>query len=62
MVVQQIGRTIGQLKQNFHFASTVADRHYVIEQGRIIDMISNAGSQANTEKLHSYGVWKQVSC
>ncbi len=51
VIVQQIGRTITQLKtqgftillveQNFHFAATVADRHYVMENGRVIDMIPN---------------------
>src|SRR5208337_3163412 len=64
VIVQQIGRTIGELKnegfniilveQNFHFAATIADRHYVVEQGRVIDMIPNAGLEANKQKLHTY--------
>ena len=64
VIVQQIGRTISRLKsegytivlveQNFHFAASVADRHYVVEQGRVIDMIPNAELDANTEKLHAY--------
>ncbi len=64
VIVQQIGRTIQELKkegfnivlveQNFHFAATVADRHYVVEQGRVVDMISNAGLAANKQKLHAY--------
>jgi branched-chain amino acid transport system ATP-binding protein len=64
VIVQQIGRTIRQLKQdgfniilveqNFHFAATVADRHYVVEQGRVVDMIPNSELEANTEKLHAY--------
>ena len=64
VIVQQIGRTIGELKkegfnivlveQNFHFAATVADRHYVVEQGRVVDMIANAGLEANKQKLHTY--------
>ncbi len=64
VIVQQIGRTIRELKkegfniilveQNFHFAATVADRHYVVEQGRVIDMIPNAGLEANMQKLQSY--------
>jgi branched-chain amino acid transport system ATP-binding protein len=64
VIVQQIGRTIGQLKaqgftillveQNFHFAATVADRHYVMEHGRIIDMIANSELGANMAKLHTY--------
>jgi branched-chain amino acid transport system ATP-binding protein len=64
VIVQQIGRTIRELKnegfnivlveQNFHFAATVADRHYVVEQGRVIDMIPNAALEANMQKLHAY--------
>ncbi len=64
VIVQQIGRTIAQLKregftivlveQNFHFAATVADRHYVVEQGRVIDMIPNAELDCNIDKLHRY--------
>ena len=64
VIVQQIGRTITELKtqgftillveQNFHFAATVADRHYVMENGRIIDMIPNALLDANIAKLHDY--------
>ena len=64
VIVQQIGAVIRQLKekgltillveQNFHFASTVADRHYVVEHGRVIDMIPNAEVDASLDKLHSY--------
>ena len=64
VIVQQIGRTIVQLKargftillveQNFHFAATVADRHYVMEHGRIVDMIANSELDAKMPKLHEY--------
>jgi branched-chain amino acid transport system ATP-binding protein len=64
VIVQQIGRTISRLKeqgftillveQNFRFAATVADRHYVIEHGRAVDMIPNAELDANMNKLHDY--------
>ncbi len=64
VIVQQIGRTIAELKaqgftillveQNFHFAATVADRHYVMENGRVVDMIPNAHLDANMAKLHEY--------
>jgi len=64
VIIQQIGHTIAQLKregftivlveQNFRFASSVADRHYVMEQGRIVDMIPNAELDANIDKLHAY--------
>jgi len=64
VIVQQIGRTIRKLReqgftillveQNFRFAATVADRHYVMEHGRIIDMIPNAALEQNMGKLHEY--------
>jgi branched-chain amino acid transport system ATP-binding protein len=64
VIVQQIGNVIRTLKQkgftillveqNFRFASTVADRHYVVEHGRVIDEIRNADIQQNIEKLHEY--------
>ena len=64
VIVQQIGRTIRELRargftvllveQNFRFAATVADRHYVMEHGRIIDMIANAEVGAQMGKLHAY--------
>ncbi len=64
VLVQQIGRVIGQLKQegftillveqNFRFAATVADRHYVVDHGRVVDMIPNNELAANMQKLHDY--------
>ncbi|HEY7247661.1 MAG TPA: ABC transporter ATP-binding protein [Xanthobacteraceae bacterium] len=64
VIIQQIGKTIGLLKQqgftillveqNFHFASTVADRYYIMEHGRIIDQLVNAELQGNLGKLHEY--------
>ena len=64
VIVQRIGEIIRQLKgrgftillveQNFHFAATVADRHYVMENGRVVDMIPNAQLEANMAKLHEY--------
>ncbi len=64
VIVQQIGRTIRAIKQrgftvllveqNFHFAATVADRHYVMEHGTIVDMIRNADLANAMDKLHDY--------
>jgi branched-chain amino acid transport system ATP-binding protein len=64
VIVQQIGRTIREIKsrgftvllveQNFRFAATVADRHYVMEHGQVIDMIANTDLQQNMAKLHDY--------
>ena len=64
VIIQQIGKTIRALKQqgftillveqNFRFASTVADRYYVLEHGRIIDQFANSELDANVGKLHDY--------
>jgi branched-chain amino acid transport system ATP-binding protein len=64
VIIQQIGRVIRELKQNgftillveqnFRFASTIADRHYVMEEGHIVDMIPNDQLEANMHKLHEY--------
>ena len=64
VIVQQIGGTIRRLKQegytillveqNFRFAQTIADRHYVMERGKMIDMIPNDSLEANMGKLRSY--------
>ena len=64
VIVQQIGRTIRELKkrgftvllveQNFRFAQTVADRHYVMEHGRVVDMVANADLNASLDRLHQY--------
>ena len=67
VIIQQIGKTILALKeqgftillveQNFRFAATVADRYYVMENGRIIDQFATVELDANVEKLHeSLGV------
>ena len=64
VIIQQIGKTIYMLKQqgftillveqNFRFASTVADRYYVVENGRIVDRFANAELEANLDKVHNY--------
>jgi branched-chain amino acid transport system ATP-binding protein len=64
VIVQRIGDIIRTLKergftillveQNFHFAATVADRHYVVEDGRVIDMVSKADVQQSLGKLQAY--------
>jgi branched-chain amino acid transport system ATP-binding protein len=64
VIVQQIGRTIREIKnrgftvllveQNFRFAATVADRHYVMEHGKIVDQIANSQLESSMDKLHEY--------
>jgi branched-chain amino acid transport system ATP-binding protein len=64
VIVQQIGGILRALKsqgftillveQNFRFAATVADRHCVMEHGRVVDMIPNDQLAANMTKLSAY--------
>jgi branched-chain amino acid transport system ATP-binding protein len=64
VIIQQIGATIREIKkrgftvllveQNFRFAATVADRHYVMDHGRVVDMIPNAQLDARMDDLHAY--------
>jgi branched-chain amino acid transport system ATP-binding protein len=64
VIVDQIGEIIRNLRtqgftillveQNFRFASTVADRHYVVEHGRVVDMIPNDRLEANMDRLKAY--------
>jgi branched-chain amino acid transport system ATP-binding protein len=64
VIVQQIGRMIREIKargftvllveQNFRFAQTVADRHYVMEHGRVVDMVANAELASSLDRLHQY--------
>jgi len=64
VIIQQIGKTIQTLKQrgftillveqNFRFASTVADRYYVMENGRVAESFASAELNANLDKLHDY--------
>jgi branched-chain amino acid transport system ATP-binding protein len=64
VIVQQIGRTLARLKeqgftillveQNFRFAQTVADRHYIVEHGRVVDMVPGAELEASMDRVHEY--------
>jgi branched-chain amino acid transport system ATP-binding protein len=64
VIVQQIGRTIEKLKkdgftivlveQNFRFAQKVADRHYIVEHGRVVEQISGAALEASMDRVHEY--------
>jgi branched-chain amino acid transport system ATP-binding protein len=64
VIIQQIGNTIKMLKdqgftillveQNFRFASTVADRFYVMEHGKVVEKFANSELDAKREKLHEY--------
>jgi branched-chain amino acid transport system ATP-binding protein len=64
VIVQALGRVVRQLKergftmilveQNFRFAAPLADRHYVVEHGRIVDMVTKEDLPGSMDKLHRY--------
>lgn len=64
IVIEQIATTIHKLKehkfnillveQNLSFAREIADRHYVLEQGCVVDEIDACQLKANHQKLDIY--------
>jgi branched-chain amino acid transport system ATP-binding protein len=64
VIVQALGRVIVKLKQrgftivlveqNFRFAAPLADRHYVVEHGRIAESFAAAELPSKTGMLHEY--------
>lgn len=64
VIVQTLGRVIRQLKakgftivmveQNFRFAAPLADRHYVMEHGKIAAVVEKHELAAKTQMLHEY--------
>jgi branched-chain amino acid transport system ATP-binding protein len=48
------GMTVLLVEQNFHFASSVADRHYVLERGRVVDALTSEDVRRNPRKLETY--------
>jgi branched-chain amino acid transport system ATP-binding protein len=64
VIVQALGRVITKLKergytivlveQNFRFAAPLADRHYVMEHGKIAESFPASELAAKTDMLHEY--------
>lgn len=64
VIVQTLGRVIRSLKdkgltivlveQNFRFAAPLADRHYVMEHGRIVATVTQGELASKADKLHEY--------
>ncbi len=53
-VLKDRGITIILVEQNLRFAASVADRHFVLDQGKVIDEISNNTLDANMDRLNRY--------
>ena len=64
LLVQQIGEIIRTVKahgvtvllieQNVHFAATVADRHHLISQGRVVESLDNTEVRQREHELLEY--------
>ena len=52
--LKEKGFTIILVEQNFRFAAPLADRHYVIEHGRVVDRIEAAEVEASKDRLNHY--------
>ena len=52
--IRQRGLTVLLVEQNFRFAARAADRHYVMETGRVVDMIPRAEIEAKMTRLETY--------
>jgi len=56
-VIQRLkekGLTIVMVEKNFHFAARLADRHYVMETGRIVQMVGKEELESKIDMLHEY--------
>jgi branched-chain amino acid transport system ATP-binding protein len=64
VIVKMIARTVHELKrrgftillveQNLRFASELADRHYVMETGRVVDMLTSDAMQQDHTRVQAY--------
>lgn len=52
--LKEKGLTIVMVEQNFRFAAKLADRHYVVEHGRIVEMVKKEDLSSRIDKLHEY--------
>ncbi|MBU3258722.1 ABC transporter ATP-binding protein [Roseovarius sp. PS-C2] len=64
VIIHQIGHTVRRLKkagftillveQNFHFVRELADRHYIVQEGKVVDQFRNDEIADNLEKIQGY--------
>ena len=64
VIVKQIGAVIARLKergftvllveQNFRFAARLADRHYVVEDGRVVEAFTAADIAGGIDRIENY--------
>jgi branched-chain amino acid transport system ATP-binding protein len=49
--VREHGVTVLLIEQNLHFAATVADHHYLLAEGRVVDQLSNDEVRSREREL-----------
>ena len=54
VMLKKRGLTILLVEQNFRFAAPIADRHYVMEHGHIVEQVDKDELEAKTEMLNTY--------
>ena len=52
--LKEKGFTIVLVEQNFRFAAEVADRHYVLEHGRVVEVIPREELASRMDRLREY--------
>jgi branched-chain amino acid transport system ATP-binding protein len=52
--LRDLGYTIVMVEQNFRFAAPLADRHYVVERGRVVETVDKSELTARMDMLHEY--------
>ena len=52
--LKEKGYTIIMVEQNFRFAAPLADRHYVVELGRVVETVNKRDLDARLDLLHEY--------
>ena len=52
--IRDRGMTVLLVEQNFRFAARLSDRHYVMESGKVVDVIEKAEVQSKMGRLEQY--------
>ncbi|NUT37072.1 MAG: ABC transporter ATP-binding protein [Hamadaea sp.] len=53
-MVKADGGTVLLVEQNLHFATTVADRHYLLAEGRVVESLDNSEVKSRERELLAY--------
>ena len=52
--LKEKGYTVIMVEQNFRFAAKLADRHYVIEHGKVVEVVGQQELESKIDLLHEY--------